>query len=377
MINNLKSTLTHTLLSLPGWHTRRKIVVIESDDWGSIRMPSREVYKKLLKEGIRVDQCHYCSNDSLETGDDLSALFEVLNGVKDKNGNPAIITANTVVTNPDFDKIRDGNYQEYQYKLISESYKDFNGCANTFDLLKEGNEKGLLSIQSHGREHLNISRWMHYLQNDYPETRFAFEQGVYGLSTTITSEKRKSFLPAFDFETTKEELEVNEIAKDGLRIFKELFGFASESLIAPNYVWSKSLEKNIAEEGVKFIQGARIHTYRKPTGQNTSKRWRYFGKRNEFGQIDLVRNAYFEPSENSQKDWVNCCLSEISSAFLWKHPAVICSHRVNFIGGLNEKNRDQNLLFLKKLLSEIVKLWPDVEFMSSNQLGNLIQSDIK
>ena len=70
-------------------------------------------------------------------------------------------------------------------------------------------------------------------------------------------------------------------------------------------------------------------------------------------------------------------MSEISSAFLWKHPAVICSHRVNFIGGLNEKNRDQNLLFLKKLLSEIVKLWPDVEFMSSNQLGNLIQSDIK
>lgn len=373
---NIKSTLSNTLLNLPGWHTSRKIVVIESDDWGSIRMPSREVYEKLLKKGIRVDNCHYCSNDSLETDDDLTALFEVLNGVKDKNGHSAIITANTVVANPDFDKIRASNFNEYHYKLISESYKDIEGCANSFELLKEGNEKGLLSKQSHGREHLNISRWMHYLQNDSPETRFAFEYGVYGLSTTITSEKRKSFLPAFDFETAGEEQQVNEIAIDGLRIFKELFGFASESLIAPNYVWSESLEKSIAGEGVKFIQGARLHTYRVPSGQKTSKRLRYFGKRNEFGQIDLVRNAYFEPSGNSPKDWVNNCLSEISSAFFWKHPAVICSHRVNFMGGLNEKNRGQNLQLLKKLLTEIVKRWPNVEFMSSNQLGNLIQ-DVK
>jgi hypothetical protein len=376
-MKRLKHTLTRNLLNIPGWRTNRKIVVIESDDWGSIRMPSRDSYNKLLAKGIRVDNCHYCSNDSLETGDDLSALFEVLNGVKDKNGNPAIITANTVVTNPDFDKIKASDFKEYHYKLISESYKDVEGCANSFELLKEGNEKGLLSIQSHGREHLNINRWMHYLQNDYPETKYAFEHGVYGLSTTITSEKRKSFLPAFDFESAEEEQQVNEIAKDGLCIFKELFGFASESFIAPNYVWSKSLEKNIAEEGVRFIQGARLHTYRTLIGQKTTKRLRYFAKKNDFGQIDLVRNAFFEPTENPAKDWVDSCLTEISSAFFWKHPAVICAHRVNFMGGLNEKNRDDNLRLLKKLLNEIVKRWPDVEFMSSNQLGNLIQSDKK
>lgn len=376
-MKNLRSTILHNLLNLPGWHSRRKIVVIESDDWGSVRMPSKDAYNALLTKGIRVDNCHYCSNDSLETGNDLSALFEVLGGMKDKNGNPAIITANTVVTNPDFDKIRASKYQEYHYKLISESYKDIQGCEYSFELLKEGNEKGLLSIQSHGREHLNINRWMHYLQNDYPETKYAFEHGLYGLSTTITSEKRKSFLPAFDFESAEEEQQVNEIAKDGLRIFKELFGFASESFIAPNYSWSKSLESSISTEEVRFIQGARMHTYNVPAGQKASKSLRYFGRRNESGQIDLVRNAFFEPSENPKKDWLNSCLSEISSAFFWKHPVVICSHRVNFMGGINEKNRDQNLLLLKELLSEIVKRWPDVEFMSSNQLGNVILSDKK
>lgn len=374
---NLKKYVTSTLLNIPGWHTRRKIVVIESDDWGSIRMPSREVYDKLLEKGIRVDRCHYCRNDSLESEKDLSALFEVLSGVKDSLGNSAIITANNVVANPDFDKIRESKYKEYHYKLITDSYKEFKGCTESYKLLMEGNQNDLLSIQSHGREHLNISRWMHYLQNDYPETKLAFNYGVYGISTTISSEKRKSFLPAFDFETYEEEQEVNKIAKDGLRLFKEIFGFISESFIAPNYVWSKSLEESIVTEGVRFLQGTRLHTYRIPMGQKTSKRLRYFGKRNQFDQIDLVRNAYFEPAENPRKDWMNSCLSEISSAFLLKHPAIICSHRVNFMGGLNGLNRDKNLQLLKNLLNEIVKRWPDVEFMSSNQLGNLIQNNKK
>ena len=43
---NIKQTITHNLLNIPGWRTKRHIVVIESDDWGSIRMPSKEVYKE-------------------------------------------------------------------------------------------------------------------------------------------------------------------------------------------------------------------------------------------------------------------------------------------------------------------------------------------
>lgn len=32
----LKQFITHNLLNIPGWHTNIKIVVIESDDRGSI-----------------------------------------------------------------------------------------------------------------------------------------------------------------------------------------------------------------------------------------------------------------------------------------------------------------------------------------------------
>jgi len=43
----IKSIKSH-LLNLPGWHTNRKIVVIESDDWGSIRMSSAEDAERLI-----------------------------------------------------------------------------------------------------------------------------------------------------------------------------------------------------------------------------------------------------------------------------------------------------------------------------------------
>jgi hypothetical protein len=42
------------------------------------------------------------------------------------------------------------------------------------------------------------------------------------------------------------------------------------------------------------------------------------------------------------------------------------------MGYLNPKNRSENLLKLKSLLTKIKKYWPEVEFLSSNQLGGLM-----
>ncbi len=369
---NIKQTITHNLYNIPGWRTKRHIVVIESDDWGSIRMPSREVYNALLKAGIRVHKCHYCSNDSIASEDDLSLLFEVLNQHKDIHGRPAVITANAVVANPDFEKIKESGFAQYAYKKITDGMSEIKGCEHALDLWKEGNEKGFFRIQSHGREHLNVARWMYYLQENYPETRLAFDLGVYGLSTTITSEKRKSFLPAFDFQNKAEEQQANAIAADGLAVFQEVFGFKSTSFIAPNYTWGKSLEKTISGCGVRYIQGQQVSRYRNAEGENNKKRLRYMGRRNEYHQVDLCRNAMFEPSENPRKDWVESCMKDIDTAFRWHHPAIICSHRVNYVGTINLDNRDRNLKVLDAILWQIQKKWPDVEFMSSDQLGDLI-----
>jgi len=65
-------------------------------------------------------------------------------------------------------------------------------------------------------------------------------------------------------------------------------------------------------------------------------------------------------------------MKQIEAAFLWNKPAIISSHRVNFCGHIDENNRKKGLTSLKQLLDEIVKRWPDVEFMSADELGDTI-----
>ena len=60
---------------------------------------------------------------------------------------------------------------------------------------------------------------------------------------------------------------------------------------------------------------------------------------------------------------------------LWKKPAIISTHRINFIGFLDERNRTSNLKSFSLLLENILKKWPDVEFMTTVSLGHLISQN--
>jgi len=53
-------------------------------------------------------------------------------------------------------------------------------------------------------------------------------------------------------------------------------------------------------------------------------------------------------------------------------PAVISSHRINYVGFLHEKNRDKTLNYLRQILKTALNKWSDLEFMHSDQLGRLI-----
>ena len=104
---------------------------------------------------------------------------------------------------------------------------------------------------------------------------------------------------------------------------------------------------------------------------------RFLGKQNKLGQLYLSRNAGFEPSQFPDQDNVNTCLKSIETLFRLNKPATISTHRVNYIGWLHPENREETLRQLKILLAEIVKRWPDVEFMTSDELGDLILASKK
>ena len=71
---------------------------------------------------------------------------------------------------------------------------------------------------------------------------------------------------------------------------------------------------------------------------------------------------------------MDSCLSNMKLAFKYHKPVTISSHRVNYIGAIDVSNRDYGLNQLKILLKKIVQTWPEVEFLTSEELGKLIET---
>ena len=368
----LKS-IVRNLANLPGWRTNRKIVVFESDDWGSIRMPSKNIFKKLHNQNFCPEDDPYLKYDSLASAKDMQALFEVLNSVKDKNNKPAMLTANAVMGNPDFIKIKENNFQEYFWEPFTTTWQKYPHCKDVEKLWKQGQEENLIRFQCHGREHINVDQWMKSLQKNDPLVRKAFEIEMISISSQ-PSHLRFGYMEGLDFFSEVERQNKKVILEEALAHFNDYFGYKSKSFIANCYIWDDFVEKVLADNGVQFIQG--ISNQIKPVLQNNQHSHEYkrhfMGQKNKFGQQYLIRNAFFEPSIEPSKDWVTDCLSRINIAFRWKKPAIIGCHRLNFIGAIHEENRTNNLAQFKILLQEIVKRWPEVEFSTSDQVLDVI-----
>lgn len=374
--NTWKSLLSAHASNVPGWRTKRKIVVIESDDWGSIRMSSLEAFNNLLKAGMRENLNHYNLYDSLESNKDLEYLFETLSKFKDKKGKVPVMTGVNVVANPVFNKIKESGYTEYFYEPYTETLKRYPAHDKVYDLWKEGVEKRLFVPVFHGREHLNVQRWLRALRSGHCSTLLAFKNEITGIYNGINGEVIPEFQAAFDLDTMDDLPYMENVLNTGLDLFEQLYGYRSKYFVPTNGPFNNSLEKVLFDNGVKYINTGKIQMEPLGNGQ-FKKNIRFLGQKNGLGQVYLTRNCFFEPSSMespSDTDWVGNCLKEMEIAFLWHKPATISSHRVNYIGFLHPENRENSLRKLEELLAKMLKKWPDIEFMTSEELGDLIFS---
>jgi hypothetical protein len=188
--------------------------------------------------------------------------------------------------------------------------------------------------------------------------------------------KQNNFLAAYWAKDKQDFQEKMKILRIGLKIFRDKFGFPSESFVACNYIYPEEMEKSLSDFGVKYIQGQRGHLSPNICTGETKVKRNFTGQVNSFNQCYVIRNCFFEPTLNLSKDSVISCLKEIQIAFRWNKPAIISSHRINYVGGMSIENRDRGLNKLDHLLAMILKKWPDVEFLSTNKLGDLMGEGI-
>lgn len=366
-LDQLKDTTLNLATNLRGWKTRRRLLVIESDDWGATRMPGRDAWKKLIDAGIRVDLCRYDSLDCLENRDDFQALMNVIDRHLDASGRPATFTFNTVMGNPDFDAIEREAFERFHHQHFFEAYQHYYGEDLESDW-KRAMQAGLICPQFHGREHLNVPLWMRDLKAGQHETRLAFRHRFYGLTTKTSSVRQVNYLAAFWAESAADLQSAFQRLADGLLLFRRTFGYSSRTFIACNYILPEQAQAVLQDHGVLMLQGQRGQFVPRGEGSGGRVERVFTGKYSAGGLLRTVRNVRFEPFEDDSANCVGSALKQIQQSFACRKPAIVSSHRVNYVSGMNLKHRDRSLRSLDSLLSQVRRRWPDVEFLSSDQL---------
>lgn len=336
----------------------RKIVVFESDDWGAIRVPSKDVHDTLIELGYDLDSRPYERFDGLERDEDVVNLANLLKRFTDTKGNHPIFTLNYLSGNPCFEAIGSNGFKAYQWESIEKTYKTYNGGERVIEIVKQGEKDGVFDVQFHGREHFDVEAWMEALRKGDEDVMTAFEYGMCGIFPKTNPSIGNKYMIAF-----KKLSDSRSILREGYDEFCRIWGKKPKSFIAPCYTWPNEMEDELFQLNIEVIQGSR---FQKEFGcsRNVSH---WIGERNQNGMAYTIRNCSFEPSTTSG-DIVANTVAQVERCFRRNVPAIISTHRINYTSRISKDNAINNLKMLDSLLEELMLRHPSLEFVTSDKL---------
>jgi len=354
---------------LLGCQTPHRLVILNVDDYATIRLASRQAREKLQKRipdfGGQMD-----TFDALETRADLDALFEVLRSVRGADGIPPAFTAYALSANPDFNALR--NEGRYAPEALPDTFARLSAdqpdaYEGAWSLWREGMAEGLIHPQFHGREHVSVPLIEAKLVRGDDDLNANIEvESTAGLKA-IPEMPGVGFTHSFGLHDKSLLPQHREILADGLARFEAVYGFASRTFTPPAQQLYPSLDAYVHELGVEAID--KSFFYQRPVGNGRRRpSINFLRPPTQKRAGTIVRTLSFEPTSGTKSDPVGHALAQIDTAFRWRKPAIISSHRVNYAGHIDPKNRQQGLGALAELLQAIIKRWPDVRFITADAL---------
>ncbi|MCK5113203.1 MAG: hypothetical protein KAR11_00380 [Phycisphaerae bacterium] len=344
------------------------VVVFESDDWHMRGTESPQIIETLKSKGYTPG---FWLKDALETPDDLEKLFAVLRKHKDSTGRPPCFTANFIMTNPDFAKIRESNFQTYSVIPQKDDWDK-----SLVKLYYKGMKERVFYPQLHGYDHMCSGAWLRQLREGNPEFRLLFDLGVRMDPQTALGKPGRSSAEFVDLSTTPStavpyETQLKHLA-DAQAIFKDVFGFRSLSLIAPCYYFDANTLKAANVVGIKYIQAGNTQCEKVIAKGKYAIHRHYLGQSTGCGdEVYLTRNAHLDPGGPDPYD-ADACLQQIEWAFNLKLPAVIDTHRIFYMSTNDPKMAEHSRGQLDKLLTQIEKRYPNVRYLTTPELGQLV-----
>lgn len=352
----------------------RKIVVFESDDWGSIRVPSPQIYEKVNQNGGNLDKDVFTKNDGLESIDDLENLFSLLKEYKDVNGKSPSITAFYALRNADFKKIIRDNYSVFSDELFLDTLEEYDGKNSMQELIRKGIKEGIFCPQLHCLEHLNVASWMKDINKGRKDTLLAVNNGMYGVGSNFEVNNPFGYMDAFHNRSSEELKSYETMLRTAITDFINVFGYTPEAFTAPCYVWDSSIEKILAEGGIKYICGANYQLIPQEDNKELFDKISHpMGTLNNAGIRYLSRNVDFEMIYENEET-VDIAVRQIAAAFKKHKPAIVSVHRANFVSRITER-RDERLKIFGDFIERITEKWPDIEFMNTVELGRVFENE--
>lgn len=373
----LSRNLINNLKNIPGWRTKRRLIVFCVDDYGNVRLNSKLSKQSLLKSGLNL-KSRFDSFDAMETTEDLEVLFETLSSVKDSNNRPAVFTAFSMPSNLDFESIIQNNYEKCSYELLPETFKKLESLQpdaykGIWSVWKNGIKANLIYPQFHGKEHFNHKVISELLSRKSPELISNIQnRSLAGINNHMYN--TISWTAAFDFWDVDENKQLAIEIEQGIADFKTVFGISPVSFTPPATVVHNSLLPVLERKGIKVIDAKTIGKNHRGFG-SYGYNYNFTGKKTGENMRLVVRNVMFEPTLKSNLNCVQAAIDQIEAAFRWGKPAVISSHRVNFAGLIDIHNRTTGIETLRLLLKTIVRRWPDAEFISTAELSKIMEEN--
>jgi hypothetical protein len=326
----------------------RKIVVIESDDWG-LEMASNADAVEALRSRWGLLKLTRWSTDALETTEDLTRLYEVLQRYQPKFARPPVITANFITHNIDYTSPDD-----LRFIPISTGFND--GLEDVRDMYRAGMANGFISPELHGYCHYDLDKLRSYLET--PAGQESFRRRFLTGEATIAGR-----LSMFRGELSERNSHTARGLEEAQTTFSAMFGRPANWIIPPHFILDCSVVSSLRTNQILGVQASN----RLLTADGRSYAEPLFRSRR--GLVWSSRNCRLDP--HPHYGWnASACLKSIKVAFEGQMPAVIDFHRVNFSGRLARSYRDTSLEQLDAVLNGVSKEWPDAEFWTSGDILN-------
>jgi hypothetical protein len=335
--------------SLSALAPKRPIVVIQSDDWGRVGIPSLEALERLKAAGAKVGHSPW-DRYGLESVGDLDALGNTLALIADRDGNSPCFTANFVMANADLARMRAERYEAFRWIAIAD------GLPKPWSdhLLSEYRDLitgGLFEPALHGFTHFNVQELLACLRENSERgerARLLVENEVPYLAS-VTPEYNFALVSRQGGEHFLSEPEQADWVSTGLKLFTDVFGTKPATTCAPGY------RSNLVTR--KLWQDAGIESVQMVGTQPVAMRG---------GLVDIQRNVAFEPALDSG-DVVARALGQARRAIRKGLPVVICSHSINYITRFTNA-AENGRASLRKLLTGLLEEFPHLRFANTKSL---------